>query len=39
MLSPEDYAAWAAEAGAIAPAAFDPADKAAHWGWAWERTK
>jgi cytochrome c oxidase subunit II len=39
VLSPQDYAAWAVEAGANSARSFDPADKAAHWGWAWERGK
>jgi cytochrome c oxidase subunit 2 len=39
VLSPQDYAAWAVEAGANSARSYDPADKAAHWGWAWERGK
>jgi cytochrome c oxidase subunit 2 len=39
VLSPQEYAAWAVEAGANSIRSFDPADTAAHWGWAWERGK
>ena len=40
VLSPEDYAAWAGRGlGACRARAFDPDDKAAHWGWDWERAQ
>lgn len=35
VLSKEDYAKWAAEASANSARVFNPADTAAHWGWAW----
>jgi cytochrome c oxidase subunit II len=37
VLTPEAYAAWATEAGAMAERAFDAEDKAAQWGWDWAR--
>jgi cytochrome c oxidase subunit II len=35
VLSPEEYAKWAAEASSSGAHAFDPNDKDAHWGWDW----
>lgn len=35
ILSPEDYAKWAAEASANGARAYNPDDKEAHWGWDW----
>lgn len=35
VLSAADYAAWAHEASELGARQFDPADKAAHWGWEW----
>jgi cytochrome c oxidase subunit 2 len=37
VLTPEAYAAWAAEASALSAESFDPADKGAQWGWPWKR--
>jgi cytochrome c oxidase subunit 2 len=37
VLPPEGYAAWLAQATALATRAHDPEDKGAHWGWGWER--
>jgi cytochrome c oxidase subunit 2 len=36
VLSPEAYAAWAAEASALSAEAYDPEDKGSHWGWDWK---
>jgi cytochrome c oxidase subunit II len=35
VLSPDAYAAWLREASRQAIQAYDAADTAAHWGWAW----
>lgn len=37
VLSPNEYARWAAEASALSARAFDAADTTAHWGWDWDR--
>lgn len=37
VLPPGEFAAWAAEASALSLRAHDPADRAAQWGWDWER--
>ena len=39
VLPKAPYAAWAREASALSAAAYDPNDKAAHWGWLWQRGK
>jgi cytochrome c oxidase subunit 2 len=36
VYSPEDYAAWLAQATAIGARAYNPDDPEAHWGWAWK---
>lgn len=37
VMSPEDYAKWAAEASANGNRAWNPDDAEAHWGWEWKR--
>lgn len=37
VLPPAEFAAWTAQASALARLAHDPDDHPAHWGWSWER--
>jgi cytochrome c oxidase subunit 2 len=37
VLSETDFAAWMAQATALAQSSYDAADKTAHWGWDWHR--
>ncbi len=39
VLSKEEYTAWAANASANSMQAYDPKDKAAHWGWSWNEDR
>jgi cytochrome c oxidase subunit 2 len=38
VMTPEDYAAWAAQAGRISTLAYDADDPSTHWGWDWKET-
>lgn len=37
VMPPAQFARWADEASALSAAAFDPSDRAARWGWEWNR--
>ncbi len=37
VLSKNDFDAWASQASALSQRAYDPQDKAAQWGWDWDR--
>jgi cytochrome c oxidase subunit 2 len=39
VLPQDEYATWAARASANSVRAFDPKDKAAHWGWPWREDR
>jgi len=38
VMTPEDYAAWTAQAGRISTLAYDAEDPSTHWGWEWKET-
>jgi cytochrome c oxidase subunit 2 len=37
VLGEKEFAAWMAQATALAQSSYDAADKTAHWGWDWHR--